>query len=985
MKNLNAVLFSCLCATALAAAPGNVFIEGEAVAIPLPSGATDIRVADVDGKICFSAPAAGNSELSPGKLPAGFYRIEYKNGAGRPAVDGAAVLVRPVEKLNPASPVAVDAALFYPFYLQQIGSMKFGYTPGDVAGLLRKANLGCVRERIMWEAFDYLDPNQSNRLVDELMATYAEHGIKVVQSLYGTPKQDRYPSALSALGAKKPPLNLAKLHDYARAVTARFGKTMPALESWNEPEGIGGSLLSFEIAAAQKAAALGALRTNPAIVTFMGSGTPEHPAALAENRFNDYQNVFCFHSHSRLENTAARAAKLTAAADGLPVWLTEVSTGSFPIDPATGEFTAETARKQALDIPKLYAALLAEGADRLFYFFLFNHTEVSGMSFGLLRHSDLSPRPGFVTLAVLANYFQNFGGIRQLEGVPSGVTGYEAVVLRDGVPHRVRLLWNDSGKPITIETAETQSARDAFGRPVDLSGGEILLTDMPVYLFQAAPGIDFRPAAAPKPLKVPSPVVLNLELPDGIKNSAADTFMLPVGEERSYPLAVCNFSDAPLSGKISVGFPNGEADSFELAGIELPADSRIELPLRLKLDRLSGNASPSRLIIRGDFGGKGESVLAANFTPIRTRLLPGDVETPVPGWKKAENWRKSLIKGSGMEISAENDGIRFDYRFQEAENRVVGHVWASPTLPLNVRDFPGHVPDAFAFELRLLEGEGLETLGLNLVEADGATYFATLPFRMEELRNGRTFIVPLSSMVNPNFRKKDTNGKLDVEKLTSFELPLWAKPGSHLRFSVSNPRWINYKETKMKKLMSSLIAATAFAAVNAAGPVRSIAVANADFTQAKADGTPEKWGVSANNDPNFSAKIEDGTLKLEAESKTKWYSVYLAPADIKALPVPKEGEVCRIEFSYRQKNEALKGHAFGTVEIRTKDHRRLVHKDGSGLAPDADWTERRLVLDLAEIPADGKYILLSFFLGNATGTARFDDAKLTVQTVKKQQ
>ena len=90
----------------------------------------------------------------------------------------------------------------------------------------------------------------------------------------------------------------------------------------------------------------------------------------------------------------------------------------------------------------------------------------------------------------------------------------------------------------------------------------------------------------------------------------------------------------------------------------------------------------------------------------------------------------------------------------------------------------------------------------------------------------------------------------------------------------------------MKKLMSSLVAATALTAANAAGPARTVTVANADFAQAKADGTPEKWGISANSDPNFSAKIEDGALKLEAKSRTKWYSVYLAPADVKALPAP---------------------------------------------------------------------------------------------------
>lgn len=101
MRKLCVTLFCCLGAAVLSAAPGNVFVEGETVALALPAGATDIRVTDVDGKACSFDPAAGGSVLRLGKLPAGFYRIEYRDGAGRPAVDGAAGPDPPGRKAEP--------------------------------------------------------------------------------------------------------------------------------------------------------------------------------------------------------------------------------------------------------------------------------------------------------------------------------------------------------------------------------------------------------------------------------------------------------------------------------------------------------------------------------------------------------------------------------------------------------------------------------------------------------------------------------------------------------------------------------------------------------------------------------------------------------------------------------------------------------------------------------------------------------------------
>ena len=977
------VLFSSIFAGAV---PGNVFLEGEAVAVPIPQTAVELRISDIDGNRCFAdrTPADGTLEL--GAVPVGSYRIEYTLPGGKTAVDTLTVLPQPPERLNPDSPIAVDAALFYPFFLRGVGQMKFDYTMDDTIGLLRKAGISYVRERIMWSDFDYLRPETAtNPLIDDLAAAYRRHGIKVVPSLYGTPRADQYPEALSALGNKKPPLDLSRLHDYVKLLTERFGNVFPAIETWNEPEGIGGSLLSFEIAAAQKAAMLGAKRANPDQICFMGNGTLENPENLSANDLNAYQNVFCYHNHASLDRTASRAAEYLPRAGSLPVWLTEVSTGSFKIDPATGELPPEAARRQALEIPKVCAQLLGAGADKLFYFFLFHHTEVSGNSFGLLRHRDLMPRPGFATLAVMANYFQNLHSLRPLTELPKPLTGYAAKAVWRENPWEIRLLWSNDGAT-AFPIGQTRFIRDAFGREVKPVNGMVTVTDLPLYLFSplSAMPTDASTIAVPKPAEPPSPVVLNLELPDNIKNTTADTFQLPVGEERSFPLVIYNFSPEPVHGGVAVEFPDGEAEPFKLEGIEIPADSHVTRQLVIRLKKDGSGAGSSRLILRGDFGRAGSPLLAANFIPVRAGVGPDDLQTPIPGWQNPTLWKEYIIKESTMTIGSENGAMIFDYRFGEAENRVIAHVWASPTLPLKLEEFPEYVPDAIAFEVRLLEGEGLETMGLNLVESDGATYFGTIPFKPELLRRGQEFLVPLASMINPPFRKKDVNEKLDIEKLTSLELPIWAKPESHIRLEVKNLRWINYKKEakQMKKLNRTLLTAAAATTLlaTAGQPVKNINIANSDFTQARADGTPEKWGISGAT-PGFSAKITDGALEMKATEKTKWASVYLAPADVKSLPKLNPGETCRLEFRFRQKNENITGHAFGTIEIRDAQHRRLLHRDGSDLPADADWSERTVTLDYKELPAQAKYILLSFFLGEATGTARFDDAKLTISVL----
>jgi len=766
------------------AASGNIFSVDEQITVTLPAGARDVRIYDIDGNPTDFKREG--EQLRFAELLTGYYYLDYITADRRAVHSGIAVLPSSVDELDDRCPVAIDAALFYPFFLRQSGRIKFDYQPDDVVGLLRKANLGYARERIYWKGFDYPSGANVNSLVDELIRAYARHGIKVVPSIYATPSVAQWPIELSPKGQDKPPLDLFLFHDYIQTVAQRFGPTVAGIESWNEPEGIGGGMMNFEIAAIQKAAMLGAIAARPNIVCFMGNGSVHHGEGLIANQLNDYQNVFCVHSHFSLSETAIGCEQRMAAGQSLPKWLTEASTGSFPIDSGTADLSREQARKQALDIPKLYAQLLQAGADKVFYFFLFRHIEENGRSFGLLNHADLTSRPGIVTLATLARFFQHFHSIKPLLQLAHGVVGYAVNVTYERRPYTISLLWSTGSSSYRIRDIEF--AYDAWGRKIDLSRGVITVTDVPVYLFAPAKApISPRPAPAALP-KAASPVVLLPEFPDNIKNVTADTVQFPFHEECTYQLSVYNFSAEEIKGFVTANLADGTATVEAGKLLTVPPHSRIRLPLKINI----GSAPVQQLTLNGNFGTAGQSIAVLNVVPFRNKVLPGDTEIKIPHWQQSENWKKSIIDGSAMTISATSGRMGFVYDFQAAQNRVINHVWASPTLSLNRSDLPSSRPDAIAFEIKLIRGEKIQNMGINLVEADGSTYFASIPFKLDELRKGQRFVVSLSAMTNPPFRKRDVNGKLDFDEIRSLEFPIWTPPNEKIQLELRSLSWVNF-------------------------------------------------------------------------------------------------------------------------------------------------------------------------------------------------
>src|SRR6266496_6053860 len=98
--------------TPLAAHPGNIFLEGEEVTVPLAGRGARWTLFDYEGRI-LAEPALAEGRAVLGPLPSGFYRLEQAGGSNWISVG----VLTPLSTPTPASsPIALDVAMawFYP-------------------------------------------------------------------------------------------------------------------------------------------------------------------------------------------------------------------------------------------------------------------------------------------------------------------------------------------------------------------------------------------------------------------------------------------------------------------------------------------------------------------------------------------------------------------------------------------------------------------------------------------------------------------------------------------------------------------------------------------------------------------------------------------------------------------------------------------------------------------------------------------------------
>jgi len=168
--------------------PGNVFLAGEEVAVPLPGDWTGVwRVLDYDGRQV--AEGNGLGEIALGQLPVGYYEILREDGKPPIGIGVLAPLAKPTPK---TSPIGVDTS----------APWSLGNKLPEAASLCALAGINWARGRLNWMQ---MEPQQGKFALpdnyDVMAREFSKAGIQVLQVNHHAPpwagdKSNRFPDDL---------------------------------------------------------------------------------------------------------------------------------------------------------------------------------------------------------------------------------------------------------------------------------------------------------------------------------------------------------------------------------------------------------------------------------------------------------------------------------------------------------------------------------------------------------------------------------------------------------------------------------------------------------------------------------------------------------------------------------------------------------------------------------------------------------------------
>jgi len=387
--------------------PGNVFLEGESVAIPLPDSAstaiTSWRLLDDTQQVLrtgdWSAPARrSRQQVELGRLEVGWYRLEF--GSTNRDVSSwttLAVLRRWAAPVQRDTPIALDSAAAW-------------FARGDrrqqdrLAHLAALAGVSWVRDRLRWSDLQpqpgALKPGPTT--YDTSAEVQRLAGLQVLQVFHDTPSWAR---TMPVAGGQFAP-DLRIVYDFARRLAQRFHGQVGAWEPWNE-----GNVATFgahtvdELCSWQKAAWLGFKAGDPDVLVGWNATaavpTPAQTEGVLANGTWPYFDTYNIHSYDWPESYEPLWAPAREAAAGRPMWITEADRGTpHQKNPPWYDQEPRFERRKAEWMAQAYASSLFAGADRHFHFILGHYHEPNAVQFGLLR-LDLTPRPAYVALAAV--------------------------------------------------------------------------------------------------------------------------------------------------------------------------------------------------------------------------------------------------------------------------------------------------------------------------------------------------------------------------------------------------------------------------------------------------------------------------------------------------------------------------------------------------------------------------------------------------------
>jgi hypothetical protein len=614
--------------------PGNVFLEGEAVSVPVPEKmrlvsarwrlSDDREVLRTGVLPARTIDAGGVLDLGP--LSLGWYRLEFTSTNGSdPTWTSLAVLGRLRTPMPADSPIAVDSAAAW-------------FAPGNaiqqrqLASLAALAGVGWIRDRLRWRD---IQPQPGELAAppttyDTSADAHRQAGLAVLQVFHDTPSWAR--DGGSSGGQFAP--DLRRVYDLGQRLANRFKGRVSAWEPWNEANvATFGAHTVDQMCSWQKAAWLGFKSGDPDVLVGWNATaavpTVRHTEGVLANETWPYFDTYNIHTYDWSHAYADLWKPAREAAAGRPIWITEADRGTphlknapwYDQDPRLERLKAEW-------IAQAYASSLFAGAQRHFHFILGNYQEPNGVQFGLLR-LDLTPRPAYVALSAAGRCL---AGAKVLGRWRPG-RDVHVYAFRDQPGERdVLLVWVEKevdwdGRGTTTVDWKLPSQLtptgivDYLGRSRGTSFPTPLIS-APTFVFlplgQAASlPLEPPPALAPRRAGEPSPVVMQMLLPRSTVRKVEDVpwsegyaYHTPPGRSLEFKLQLYDFATNAAQGSLLVArLPKTWELNLTTASFQLPPMGRGEFAGTLKLPDKAGTQD-GLVVLRADCGAHGQPVLA---------------------------------------------------------------------------------------------------------------------------------------------------------------------------------------------------------------------------------------------------------------------------------------------------------------------------------------------------------------------------------------
>jgi hypothetical protein len=583
--------------------PGNIFVSGESVVVPEPSGEGNRwQLLNYEGISIRQGQSAGGP-VHLGHLPAGYFKLVH----GAEARASNEVTIGVIERLKAPtpedSPIGIDVGMAWFFT---------GERMKEVANLCALAGMNRVRDRLTWEQMEPRrgDLVTTNTHYDESLDVQRSAGLKVLQV-----------SHISASWAnpvtKRFPPDLRDSYNFYRQLAHRWAGKLEALEPWNEAdiEMFGGHTGS-EMASLQKAAYLGIKAGNPNLIACQNVFAIHRQTTL--NDFNEnqawpYFDTFNLHHYDPLNRYPKAYADFRAVSAGKPLWVSECSIHvKWQGDERFKELTDDDARQQSERVAKTYTLGLHQGADAMFYFVLPHYTE-GQLQYGVLR-PDLTPRPAFLAVAAAGRLLAGAKPLGRVEVGDNIGQGYFFRAFPDGKAADVMVIWAKEETSFPLP-ATPQACFDHLGRSHPLSGKSLKISSQPLYVVFAK---DAHPKLKPPPPRAklltanPCEIVLQALVPVEGSSMKASAYLLPKGEVQTVPIFVYNFGSKVARGKLKWTAPEGWSVDMT-HDVEIEPMGRHEFPM--KVTAPADGWTEGRIRVAGDFGDAGAPVLSLGFVP----------------------------------------------------------------------------------------------------------------------------------------------------------------------------------------------------------------------------------------------------------------------------------------------------------------------------------------------------------------------------------